>query len=79
MQFKLGKKLLKRDIDSWLHKILLPSDKVLETAAVIMENIHKLGDDKDINLQNMLSILPMKDQKSLIHFLCFDSLNKVIN
>lgn len=86
--FKLKKKeLLKPDIDSWLQKICCTSNlslhqndlsyKDLET--VIMENIHKLGDDKDIDLQNMLSILPLEDQKRIIRFLCFDSLKKVID
>ncbi|KAK9912689.1 hypothetical protein M0R45_036539 [Rubus argutus] len=87
VQFKLEKKnkLMEPDIESWLQKNRPSSDllshqndlppKNMVTA--IMENIHKLGDDKDIDLKNMLSILPMKDQKSIICFLCFDSLRKV--
>lgn len=88
VQFKLEKKnrLLKPDIESWLQENRLWSDLSShqndppeDLVTVIMENIHKLGDDKDIDLKNMLTILPMKDQKSIICFLCFDSLKKVIN
>lgn len=78
MQFKLEKKnkLLKPDIESWLQKNRPSSDLSAhqndlppeDLVTVIMENIHKLGDDKDIDLKNMLTILPMKAKKASYTF-----------
>ena len=44
---------------------------------VIMENIDKLEVNKDIDLQNILSIIPLKDKKQIIYLLCLASLKKV--
>ncbi|XP_061994626.1 cyclic nucleotide-gated ion channel 1-like isoform X2 [Rosa rugosa] len=50
-------------------------EKPLKT--VILENIHKLEENKDIDVQNIISILPIKYKKSIMRFLCLASLKKV--
>ncbi|XP_004306839.1 PREDICTED: cyclic nucleotide-gated ion channel 1-like [Fragaria vesca subsp. vesca] len=87
MESKSKKKtqLLKPDIDLWLYKnnIRFQKDNIQEDEDLkrlkkaIMENIHKLGENNDIDLQNMLSILPVNDKKRIIRLLCLDSLKKV--
>ena len=85
--------LMKPDIDLWLfkhnlsnmkrntkdshkdRKKMLKKEKALKT--VIIENMVKLEENKDIDLKNIVSILPAKFRKSLIRLLCLASLKKV--
>lgn len=77
--------LMKPDVDLWLYKNDLPKDLKAVTRnkkdmkTVIMENIHKLEDKNDIDLdvQNMLSVLPIKDKQSITWVLFKSSLKEV--
>ncbi|PRQ57816.1 putative potassium channel, voltage-dependent, EAG [Rosa chinensis] len=65
----------KQSLKLWLDKNeIRPNTDQMET---IMNNIHKLEENKDIDVQNMLSILPVDDKKSIIQLLCLASLKKV--
>ncbi|XP_004308402.1 PREDICTED: cyclic nucleotide-gated ion channel 1-like [Fragaria vesca subsp. vesca] len=57
-EFKSKKKtqLLKPDVDLWLYRNNIQQE---DLKRAIMENIHELGENKDIDLQNMLFILPV--------------------
>ncbi|PRQ37269.1 putative IQ motif, EF-hand binding, cGMP-dependent kinase [Rosa chinensis] len=83
---------MKPDIDLWLSKndlsklkTVTKSSKDLQTTnlkekalkTVILENIHKLEENKDIDVQNIISILPIKYKKSVMRLLCLASLKKV--
>ncbi|KAM5555126.1 hypothetical protein ABKV19_023161 [Rosa sericea] len=59
----------------WLDKNDIRPNK--DQMKTIMNNIHKLEENKDIDVQNMLSILPVDDKKSIIQLLCLASLKKV--
>ncbi|XP_040363114.1 uncharacterized protein LOC112182654 [Rosa chinensis] len=86
------KHLMKPDIDLWLSKndlselkTMTKDSKDLKTMTkkkktlktVIIENIDKLEENKDINVRNIISILPIKFKRSLIRLLCLASLKKV--
>ena len=75
-EFKSKKKtqLLKPDVDLWLYRNNIQQE---DLKRAIMENIHELGENNDIDLQNMLFILPVNEKKRIIQFLCLDSLKKV--
>lgn len=47
---------------------------------VIIENVReKLEENKDVDVENLLSIIPRKDRRSIKRLLCMDVLQKVIN
>ncbi|XP_061996195.1 putative cyclic nucleotide-gated ion channel 8 [Rosa rugosa] len=83
------KHLMKPDIDLWLSKndlkTMTKDSKDLKTMTkkkktlktVIIENIDKLEENTDINVRNIISILPIKFKRSLIRLLCLPSLKKV--
>lgn len=89
LRAKETKNFMKPDIDLWLSKndlCKLKKDskdpktknkkkKALKT--VIIENLHKLEENKDIDVQNIISILPIKYKRSIIRLLCLTSLKKV--
>lgn len=50
------------NIDLWLYKNNLSKD--MKTA--IVENIHKLEENNDLDMKNVLSILPIKDKKNIM-------------
>ena len=92
LQAKEKKNLMKPDIDVWLSKhdlsklkTMAKDDKDMKTKnkrkktlkTLIIENIHKLEENKDINVQNIISILPIKYKKSIVRLLYLDSLKKV--
>ncbi|XP_040375074.1 putative cyclic nucleotide-gated ion channel 13 isoform X2 [Rosa chinensis] len=92
LKLKEKKHLMKPDIDLWLSKndlsklkTVTKSSKDLQTTnlkekalkTVILENIHKLEENKDIDVQNIISILPIKYKKSVMRLLCLASLKKV--
>ncbi|XP_061998581.1 cyclic nucleotide-gated ion channel 1-like [Rosa rugosa] len=68
------KQLMTPDIDLWLSKYYLSKDKETEVTrkkkenlkVVIMENIHKLKENSDLDVQNILGILPRKDKQSIM-------------
>lgn len=64
--------LMNRDIDSWLTKYDVRNDM----KTVIMENIHKLEGNNDLDMKNVLSILPIKDKKIIMLSLFSASLEK---
>lgn len=76
---------MKPDIDLWLSnngipkgmKAVTKNKKDLKT--VIMENIHKLEEntDFDVDVQNILCILPIKDKRSIMCFIFLASAKKV--
>ncbi|PRQ54899.1 putative potassium channel, voltage-dependent, EAG/ELK/ERG [Rosa chinensis] len=78
------KQLMKPDVDLWLSKYYLSRDN--ETAetkkkkenlkAVIMENIHKLKENSDLDVQDILGILPIRDKQRIVSFLFSTSLKK---
>ncbi|KAL6179636.1 hypothetical protein ACLB2K_051149 [Fragaria x ananassa] len=75
------KESMKPDIDLWLSKNNLSND--METGVtrkkkkslrdVIMDNIDKLEENSDLDMQNILSILPVKDKKRVMCSLFFAS------
>ncbi|XP_050387981.1 cyclic nucleotide-gated ion channel 1-like [Argentina anserina] len=77
-------RLMKPDIDLWLFKNNLSKDmetggtnkkkKIMET--VIIDNIHKLEENSDLNVQNILSVLPKKDKQRIIQCIFDASLKK---
>lgn len=92
LRAKETKNFMKPDIDLWLSKNNLSKlktvtkdckdpktknkkKKALKT--VIIENLHKLEENKDIDVQNIISILPIKYKRSIIRLLCLTSLKKV--
>ncbi|XP_040375159.1 putative cyclic nucleotide-gated ion channel 13 isoform X2 [Rosa chinensis] len=92
-QLKLKEKhLTKPDIDLWLSKNGLSNLKTMTKSSmdlkttnktkkalrtVIIENVHKIEENKDIDMQNIISILPIKYKKSIMRLLCLASLKKV--
>lgn len=45
---------------------------------VIIENVReKLEENKDVDVENLLSIIPRKDRRSIKRLLCMDVLKKV--
>jgi hypothetical protein len=79
LKAKENKNLMKPDIDLWLSKNDLKTKNTKKEAlkTVIIENIHKLEENKDIDVQNIISILPIKYKKSIMRLLCLTSLKKV--
>lgn len=92
LKAKEKKHLMKPDIDLWLSKNNLSKLKTMTKDSknlkrsnkkkkalktVIIENIHKLEENKDIDVQNIISIIPMKYKKSIMRLLCLASLKKV--
>ncbi|KAL6128690.1 hypothetical protein ACLB2K_072045 [Fragaria x ananassa] len=89
-KLKEKKQLMKPDIDLWLSKNDLSNlkrvtkgsmdlkstikKKTLKT--VITENIDKLDENRDIDLQNIISVLPIKFKKNITRLLCLASLTK---
>ncbi|KAM5555123.1 cyclic nucleotide-gated ion channel 1-like [Rosa sericea] len=81
---KEKKQLMKPDIDLWLSKNNLSKD--METAvtkkkkkslkSMIMENIHKLEENSDLDAQNILSVLPIKEKQNIMCVLFLASLKK---
>jgi hypothetical protein len=70
---KKQKQMMIPDVDLWLSRNDLPKD--LKT--VIMDNIHKLENNKVINVQSILSVLPIHDKNRIVDSLCMASLRKV--
>ncbi|XP_024164044.1 cyclic nucleotide-gated ion channel 1 [Rosa chinensis] len=80
------KQLMKPDIDLWLSKNNLSKD--METAVtkkkkknlktLIMENIHKLEENSDLDVQNFLSVLPIKDKQTIMCVLFLAALKKAM-
>jgi hypothetical protein len=76
---------MKPDIDLWLYKNDLPKDMKAVTKnkkdmkTVIIDNIHKLkkNNDIDLDVRNMLSVLPIKDKQSIMWILFKASLKEV--
>ncbi|KAK9931887.1 hypothetical protein M0R45_019143 [Rubus argutus] len=75
------KQLMIPDVDLWLSKNELPKDlKIYEKKdlkTVIMDNIHKLEKNKVMDVQSILSVLPIRDKKRIMYILCMASLRKV--
>lgn len=80
------------DIDLWLSKNDLSNLKTMtkdskdpktkkkkkkDLKTVIIDNIHKLEENKDINVQHIISILPIEYKRSIMRILCLASLKKV--
>ncbi|PRQ60432.1 putative potassium channel, voltage-dependent, EAG/ELK/ERG [Rosa chinensis] len=62
------------EIQWWMSRNHLPNDM----KTVIIENVRqKLEENKDVHVENLLSILPGKDRRSIQRLLCMDSLKKV--
>ncbi|KAM5557666.1 hypothetical protein ABKV19_024835 [Rosa sericea] len=62
------------EIQWWMSRNHLPNDM----KTVIIENVRqKLEENKDAHVENLLSILPRKDRRSIKRLLCMDSLKKV--
>ncbi|XP_050385734.1 cyclic nucleotide-gated ion channel 1-like isoform X2 [Argentina anserina] len=62
------------EIQLWMSRNRLPNDM----KTMIIENVrHKLEENKDIHVENLLSILPRKDRRSITRLLCMDALKKV--
>ncbi|XP_061999619.1 cyclic nucleotide-gated ion channel 1-like [Rosa rugosa] len=62
------------EIQWWMSRNHLPNDM----KTVIIENVRqKLEENKDVHVENLLSILPRKDRRSIKRLLCMDSLKKV--
>ncbi|PRQ57814.1 putative cAMP-dependent protein kinase regulatory subunit [Rosa chinensis] len=74
LMLKEKKQLMKPYVDLWLSKYYLSKDKETEVTRkkkenlkiVIMENIHKLKENSDLDVQNILGILPRKDKQSIM-------------
>ncbi|PRQ57810.1 putative rmlC-like jelly roll protein [Rosa chinensis] len=81
---KEKKQLMKPDVDLWLSKYypskdnekMVTREKNENLKAAIMENIHKLRENSDLDVQNILGILPIKDKQSIMSFLFSASLKK---
>lgn len=69
------KKLMQPSIRMWLHKNDLPRD----IESVILDNVHKLKETSgdDLNVQNILSILPILCKRRIKLLLCLPSLKQV--
>ncbi|KAL6130951.1 hypothetical protein ACLB2K_069329 [Fragaria x ananassa] len=90
-KLKEKKQMMKPNIDLWLSKndlshvkITTKNSKDLKTTmkkktlkTVIIENIDKLEENKDIDLQNIINVLPIKFKKNITRLLCLASLTKV--
>ena len=64
------------EIQWWMARNHLPSDM----KTVIIENVReKLEENKHVDVENLLSIIPRKDRRSIKRLLCMDVLQKVIN
>ena len=62
------------EIQVWMQRKHLPNDM----KAVIIKNVRqKMEENKDIHVENLLSILPRKDRKTITRLLCMDALKKV--
>ncbi|VVA20301.1 PREDICTED: cyclic [Prunus dulcis] len=73
---KLRRKMKMKDLDIelWLSKNGLPK----EMKTVIMENLlRKLEENKDVHVENMLSILPLEHKNNIKYHLCLAILKKV--
>lgn len=69
-------KLKERDIELWIKKNGLP--KEIKTS--IMQKVkYKLEENKDVDVENLLPILPSEDRKFIKRLLCLPMLRKVIN
>ncbi|KAL6132180.1 hypothetical protein ACLB2K_070563 [Fragaria x ananassa] len=63
-----------QEIQWWMSRNHLPNDM----KTVIIENVRqKLEENKDVHVENLLSILPRKDRRSIKRLLCIDALKKV--
>ena len=75
------KQRMNPNVDLWLSKNDLPKDLKLyekkDLKTVIMDNIHKLEKNEVIDMQSILSVLPIHDKKRIIYLLCMASLRKV--
>ena len=68
-------KLKERDVELWIEKNGLP--KELKTK--IMQKVkYKLEENKDVDVENLLSILPSEDRKYIKRLLCLPMLRKVM-
>lgn len=66
--------MMNPEIDLWLSRNYLSEDKDLKKA--IMKNVHqKLEKNKDVDLQNFFSLLPIVHKSQIMNLL--DSLKKV--
>ncbi|KAK9910593.1 hypothetical protein M0R45_034549 [Rubus argutus] len=83
---KEERELMKPDIDLWLYKNDVPKNMEAVTRkkkdkmkTVIIENIHKLkeNDDIDLDVRNILSVLPIKEKQSIMWILFKASLKVV--
>ncbi|XP_062119865.1 cyclic nucleotide-gated ion channel 1-like [Humulus lupulus] len=73
---ELGEKmrLKEQEIEFWIEKNGLPK----EEKALIMQKVkHKLKENREVDVENLLSILPSEDRKRIKHLLCFPLLQKV--
>lgn len=62
------------EIQLWMSKNGLPEDM----KTVIMNNVkQRLEEDKDVDVENLFSILSRNNKKSIKRHLCMDTLKKV--
>lgn len=74
LRFKRKMQIINPEIDLWLHKNGLP--KSLKMG--IMDNVQqKLEENKDVHVENILSILPLKHKRHIMRLLRLASLRKV--
>ncbi|XP_050387230.1 cyclic nucleotide-gated ion channel 1-like [Argentina anserina] len=76
--------LRKPDVDLWLSRNLSNDMEIVVTKktkkylkTLIMENIHKLEENSDLNVQSILNVLPVKDKQSIMSVLFLATLKKV--
>ncbi|XP_062074906.1 cyclic nucleotide-gated ion channel 1-like [Humulus lupulus] len=67
-------KLKEQEIEFWIEKNGLPKE---EKASIMQKVKHKLEENREVDIENLLSILPSEDRKRIKHLLCFPLLQKV--
>lgn len=76
LEFKEKMRMLNPDIDMWLYKNDLPP----QLKEGIKENVQKrIEENKDVDVENILSILPFKHKRPVLHHLRMASLRRVRN
>ncbi|XP_050364413.1 cyclic nucleotide-gated ion channel 1-like [Argentina anserina] len=74
LRFRRKMQIINPEIDLWLHKNGLPKDLKMG----IMDNVQqKLEENKDVHVENILSILPLKHKRHIMRLLRLASLRKV--
>ncbi|KAK9904386.1 hypothetical protein M0R45_000752 [Rubus argutus] len=80
LKAKKEKKLMIPYVDLWLNKNVpedMDKNEKMILKTMIMDNIHKLENNKVIDMESILSVLPFNDKTQIVYRFCKTSLRQV--